>query len=79
MRTILVISTFLVVTADVFGQLAEKAADLAILVRLPLLFCAFSGAVLVGAIVAHALLSLIRRTDLITDLIQEEPVEQLAS
>lgn len=77
MRTFLILSTFFAVIGDVFWQLSEKLADLALPIRVPLLLGAVLFAILIGTLVAHTLLSLVRGTNLLTDLVQEEPVEQL--
>jgi hypothetical protein len=79
MRIILVISTFFLVTADIIGQLLEKIAQLTPALHLPLLLSTFPLAVLVGALVAHVLLSLMQGTNLLADLIQDEPVEHFVN
>ncbi len=75
-KALLILLTFAVVSADVFYRLFEKLTSLDWWSKSPALVGAFLLSVTVGALVAHVLLSLLAGTDMRTDIVQVDPVEE---
>jgi hypothetical protein len=77
-RALLVLLTFATVSTDVFYQLFEKVAGWDWWSKSPALIGAFLFSIAIGASAAHILLSLLAGTDMRTDIVQVDPVEEFA-
>lgn len=77
-RALLILLTFTTVSADVFYRLFEKLAGWGWWSKSPALVGVFLFSTTIGALVAHVLLSLLSGTDMRTDIVQVDPVDEFA-